>query len=89
MTTRALQALDELPAYTLSGKFPLDALARLATAAGYGARGDDSMNRAQAEHHLGMALGILSRGDNRQAVTVNEVGGVQVRREEDSRENYR
>lgn len=48
--------------------YPLDVLARLAVAAGYNARGD----RVQAEHHLGMALGMLSRGDNRQVVTLAE-----------------
>jgi hypothetical protein len=35
MTTPA-QALDELPTYTMSSRAPLDALARLAAAAGYG-----------------------------------------------------
>ena len=48
--------------------YPLDVLARLAVAAGYNARGD----RVQAEHHLGMALGMLSRGDNLQVVTLAE-----------------
>ena len=44
---------------------PVDALARLAVAAGYTARGDDPVNRALAEHHLGMALSIFSRAANR------------------------
>ena len=45
------QALDELGTYTMSSGAPMDALARLAAAVGYEARGD----RVQAEHHLGMA----------------------------------
>lgn len=52
--------------------FPLDALSRLATAAGYEARGD----RVQAEHHLGMALGILSRQENHREVAVAEAEGL-------------
>lgn len=66
------QALDELATYTMSAKFPLDALARLATAAGYEARGE----RIQAEHHLGMALGIFSRGGESPQVTITEVEGL-------------
>lgn len=67
-----LQALAELPTYTMSSRAPLDALARLAAAAGYEARGE----RVQAEHHLGMALGILSRGGESPNVTVAEVEGL-------------
>lgn len=48
--------------------YPLDALARLAAAAGYNARGE----RVMAEHHLGMALGIFSRGGESPAVTLAE-----------------
>ena len=66
------QALDELATYTMSSRAPLDALARLAAAAGYEARGE----RVQAEHHLGMALSILSRGGNSPDVTVAEVEGL-------------
>ena len=44
------QALDELGTYTMSSRAPMDALARLAAAVGYEARGD----RVQAEHHLGL-----------------------------------
>ena len=51
---------------------PMDALARLAAAAGYEARGE----RVQAEHHLGMALSIFSRGGESPAVTVAEVEGL-------------
>lgn len=72
MTTRALQALADLPSYTMSRAVPLDALARLAAAAGYGARGE----RVQAEHHLGMALGIMSRGGKSPQVTVAECEGL-------------
>ena len=67
-----MQALVDLPTYTMSSRAPLDALARLAVAAGYDARGD----RAQAEHHLGMALGILSRWENHREVSVAEVEGL-------------
>lgn len=70
--TTPLQALEDLPTYTMASKAPMDALARLAAAAGYEARGE----RAQAEHHLGMALGILSRGGESPAVTVAEVEGL-------------
>jgi len=55
---------------------PVDALARLAVAAGYTARGDDPVNRALAEHHLGMALSIFSRGGESPAVTVAEAEGL-------------
>ena len=41
-------------------KLPVDALARLAAAAGYNARGTWG-DRVVAEHHLGMFLGMLSR----------------------------
>ena len=68
----AQQALDELGTYTMSSRAPLDALARLAAAAGYEMRGE----RVQAEHHLGMALGILSRGGESPSVTVAEVEGI-------------
>lgn len=44
-------------------KLPVDALARLATAAGYNARGTQ-IDRAAAEHHLSMFLGILNRESN-------------------------
>lgn len=67
-----MQALIDLPAYTMSSRAPLDALARLAAAAGYEARGE----RVQAEHHLGMALGILSRQENHREVSVAEVEGL-------------
>lgn len=67
-----LQALDELGTYTMSSRAPLDALARLAAAAGYEARGE----HVQAKHHLGMALGILSRGGESPAVAVAEVEGL-------------
>lgn len=67
-----MQALVDLPTYTMSSRAPLDALARLAVAAGYEARGE----RVQAEHHLGMALGILSRQENHREVTVSEVEGL-------------
>lgn len=70
--TTALQALDDLPAYVMSRPLPLDALARLATAVGYTARGDQVM----ADHHLGMALGILSRWENKREVSVSEVEGL-------------
>lgn len=68
----ALQALAELPTYTMSSRAPLDALARLAAAAGHEARGE----RVTAEHHLGMALSILSRGGDAPLVTVSEVEGL-------------
>lgn len=68
----AMQALDDLATYTMSSKAPLDALARLAAAAGYEARGE----RVTAEHHLGMALSILSRGGESPDVTVAEVEGL-------------
>jgi len=68
----AQTVLDDLPAYVMSRPLPLDALARLATAAGYTARGDQVM----ADHHLGMALGILSRWENRREVTVAECEGL-------------
>jgi len=67
MTTPA-QALDELPTYTMSSKVPLDALARLAAAAGYEARGAVA-DRVMSEHHLGMALSIFSRGGESPDVT--------------------
>ena len=51
--------------------YPLDVLARLAVAAGYNARGTVT-DRVQAEHHLGMALGMLSRGGDSPAVTLAE-----------------
>lgn len=68
----AQTVLDDLPAYVMSRPLPLDALARLATAAGYTARGDQVM----ADHHLGMALGIFSRGGESPLVTVSEVEGL-------------
>ena len=64
--------LDDLPAYVMSRPLPLDALARLATAAGYTARGDQVM----ADHHLGMALGIFSRGGESPLVSITEVEGL-------------
>ena len=67
-----MQALDELATYTMSSKAPRDALARLAAAAGYEARGE----RVTAEHHLGMALSILSRGGESPDVTVAEAEGL-------------
>ena len=66
------QALDELGTYTMSSRAPMDALARLAAAVGYEARGD----RVQAEHHLGLVLGILSRQENHRQVSVVEVEGL-------------
>ena len=70
--TTAQAALDDLPAYVMSRPLPLDALARLATAAGYTARGDQVM----ADHHLGMALSIFSRGGESPLVSVTEVEGL-------------
>ena len=67
-----LPELEELPIYTMASKAPLDALARLAAAAGYEARGE----RVTAEHHLGMALSILSRGGESPDVTVAEAEGL-------------
>lgn len=72
MPTAVEQALIDLPTYTMSSRAPLDALARLATAAGYEARGE----RVQAEHHLGMALSIFSRGGESPTVTVAEAEGL-------------
>ena len=68
----AQTVLDDLPAYVMSRPLPLDALARLATAAGYTARGDQVM----ADHHLGMALGIFSRGGESPLVSITEVEGL-------------
>ena len=48
-----------------------DAWARLAAAAGYNARGTHN-DRVQAEHHLGMFLGIVSRGGDAPLVTMEE-----------------
>lgn len=70
--TPAQAALDDLPAYVMSRPLPLDALARLATAVGYTARGDQVM----ADHHLGMALSIFSRGGESPLVSVSEVEGL-------------
>lgn len=71
MTTPA-QALEDLATYTMSRPLPLDALVRLAASVGYEARGE----RVQAEHHLGMALGIFSRGGESPLVSITEVEGL-------------
>ena len=71
MTTPA-QALEDLATYTMSRPLPLDALVRLAAPVGYEARGE----RVQAEHHLGMALGIFSRGGESPLVSITEVEGL-------------
>lgn len=71
MTTPA-QALEDLPSYTMSRPLPLDALVRLAAAVGYEARGE----RVTADHHLGMAIGIFSRGGDAPLVSVTEVEGL-------------
>lgn len=71
MTTPA-QALDDLQSYVMSRPLPLDALARLAAAVGFEARGE----RVQAQHHLGMALSIFSRGGESPLVSVTEVEGL-------------
>ena len=52
-------------------RIPQDAWARLAAAAGYNARGTHN-DRVQAEHHLGMFLGIVSRGGDAPLVTMEE-----------------
>lgn len=65
-----IQALNDLPAAS-DLPVPLDVLARLAIAAGHEAR-NTRTDRVQAEHHLGMAVSMLSRGGESPLVTITQ-----------------